>query len=313
MPDQVIDFSTLDTVEFNGTDLTKVIFNGTTIWEKLIYVQEFVSIGDAGNSADPQTGFGSVTYNYSIAKTAEPLVSMKLYNADPVNVSNPISVFNYTYDINDSANNLKPIINLSFYDACHYVNWLNISEGEQPAYKFSGNVLVEWMSAEAWQAGGENLWRHKDAKYFIPSRNEWYKAAYSKGSSDPSNYFYYATGSDTLPISITSGTAANTAVWDLGIYGVPADVDKCGGLSRYGTIGQSGNASEWSDFNVGYNPLVRLVQGGKWNSGTVTDVGKFSYSIITRLDNSVGIGGGTLNGSHGIRVATAPVGTGSAS
>jgi hypothetical protein len=302
MPDQVIDFSTLDTVEFNGTDLTKVIFNGTTIWERLIFEREFVSIGDAGNTEDNQTGFGSVIYNYSIAKTAEPLVSLKLYNADPLNASNQIDITNTRYDINDSSNNLKPIISTSFIEVCRYVNWLNIKEGEQPAYKFNGGTIEEWTSAKAWQAGGENLWRHKDAKYFIPSRNEWYKAAYSKGSSDPSAYFDYATGSNTAPTPVTSGTAANTAVWNF--KSAPADVDKCGGLSRYGTIGQSGNVYEWSDFNVGIiNPLVRLGQGGYWYSSTDTRMSRNYYLIHT---NWV-----TKMTTHGIRVATADVGTGS--
>jgi sulfatase modifying factor 1 len=302
MPDQVIDFSTLDTVEFNGTDLTKVIFNGTTIWEKLIFEREFVSIGDAGNTEDNQTGFGSVIYNYSIAKTAEPLVSLKLYNADPLNASNQIDITNTRYDINDSSNNLKPIISTSFIEVCRYVNWLNIKEGEQPAYKFNGGTIEEWTSAKAWQAGGENLWRHKDAKYFIPSRNEWYKAAYSKGSSDPSAYFDYATGSNTAPTPVTSGTAANTAVWNF--KSAPADVDKCGGLSRYGTIGQSGNVYEWSDFNVGIiNPLVRLGQGGYWYSSIDTRMSRNYYLIHT---NWV-----TKMTTNGIRVATADVGTGS--
>lgn len=43
--------------------------------------------------------------------------------------------------------------------------------------------------------GGENLYRNKDALYFLPNENEWHKAAYFNGTS----YFKHATGSDIPP------------------------------------------------------------------------------------------------------------------
>jgi hypothetical protein len=41
-------------------------------------------------------------------------------------------------------------------------------------------ALTLWSSAQAWQVGGQNLYRHKDAYYFLPSEDEWYKAAFHK-------------------------------------------------------------------------------------------------------------------------------------
>ena len=70
-----------------------------------------------------------------------------------------------------------------WYDTAAFVNWLNTSTGHQPAYNLSGGSLTLWPSGDAWQAGGENLYRHKDAYYFLPSENEWYKAAYYDGAA----------------------------------------------------------------------------------------------------------------------------------
>ena len=73
--------------------------------------------------------------------------------------------------------------------------------------------------------------------YFLPTENEWYKAAFYSGSG--STYYQYATGSNSVPTAVYSGTVAGTAVF----YGngesptAPAAVDEAGGLSPYGTMG----------------------------------------------------------------------------
>jgi len=66
--------------------------------------------------------------------------------------------------------------------------------------------------ADAWQLGGENPYRHKDAEYFLTSENEWYKAAYYNPGG--SNYFLYPTASSSVPTAVASGTDAGTAVYD---------------------------------------------------------------------------------------------------
>ena len=92
--------------------------------------------------------------------------------------------------------------------------------------------IALWTTEEAWQLGGENLSRHKDTHYFLPSMDEWYKAAYY----DPSavSYFDYPTGHNTAPAAVTSGTDPNTAVYDQTLAQGPANVTEAGGLSPYG-------------------------------------------------------------------------------
>ena len=76
----------------------------------------------------------------------------------------------------------KPTRYISWNEAARFVNWLNTSQGFQPAYQYSTqpgdpdyNPEEEasfWSSEDAWQLGGENLFRHKDAAYFLPSEDE---------------------------------------------------------------------------------------------------------------------------------------------
>ena len=87
------------------------------------------------------------------------------------------------------------------------------------------------------------MFRNSLAKYFLPSVDEWYKAAYY----DPTSGVYdlYPTGSNTAPTAVASGTAAGTAVFPADYC--PADITLAGGLSPYGTMGQGGNVYEWNE------------------------------------------------------------------
>ena len=122
-----------------------------------------------------------------------------------------------------------------------------------------------WSSGQAWTAGGTNLYRNKDAFYFLPSEDEWYKAAYYNPTG--SDYFLYPTGSDTAPTAVASGTNAETVVYN-NIAAVPAIVDSAGGLSLYGTMGQGGNVFEWNESALdGTNSSSsenRAIRGGEW-------------------------------------------------
>ncbi|MEX1117860.1 MAG: SUMF1/EgtB/PvdO family nonheme iron enzyme, partial [Terrimicrobiaceae bacterium] len=114
--------------------------------------------------------------------------------------------------------------------------------------------------------------RHKNAFYFLPSEDEWYKAAYHQNTGVNANYWDYATGSNTAPTQeLTGGTTPGSAVYDgaaAGIPADPADVTQAGGLSPYGTMGQNGNVFEWNesafDGNNNVNTADRGIRGGDW-------------------------------------------------
>jgi formylglycine-generating enzyme required for sulfatase activity len=166
-----------------------------------------------------------------------------------------------------------PANGVSWNEAARFVNWLNTSQGYTPAYKFirqpGDDQYIANQNVELWVSGdagynAANPFRNILAHYFLPSVDEWYKAAYY----DPANgvYYDYPAGSIT-PTPVPSGTTSGTAVYRQFTQG-PADITLAGGLSPYGTMGQGGNVAEWeeTEFNLlNHNGSdYRGVRGGDW-------------------------------------------------
>ena len=228
----------------------------------------FVTVGNAGNANDAGAGggiyssnYGGVAYNFNMAVTAAA--------QDWITKATNLGMTNVTAG---AWTGNQPAASITWYKAAGFVNWLNTSTGHQAAYQLNGTngSLTLWTSAQAWQAGGENLYRHKDAVYFLPSENEWYKAAYHKNDGVTANYWDYATGSNSIPTAVSGGTGAGTAVYGQSVGQGPADVNNSGGLSAYGTQGQDGNVFEWQEsaFDGVNNSVAELrgLRGGDWSS-----------------------------------------------
>jgi len=122
--------------------------------------------------------------------------------------------------------------------------------------------------------------RAVDAQFFIPTENEWYKAAYHQPSAqggDTDDYWLYATASNSDPTVATANATGdinnpgtNVANYDLGAdwngqNGHVTTVGSAGPLSEsfYGTSDQSGNVLEWNEtVNSG---VSRFLRGGRWS------------------------------------------------
>jgi uncharacterized repeat protein (TIGR02543 family) len=135
------------------------------------------------------------------------------------------------------------------------------------------------------------MFRNSQAKYVIASSDEWYKGAYGKADGSWSNF---PNGSDIAPTAVASGTDANTAVWNQNYYISIADITNAGGLSAYGTMGQGGNAWEWTETAWdGINDTVdemREFRGGY--IGSSSDLLDSSYREFTNPGNGFSSGGG---------------------
>jgi formylglycine-generating enzyme required for sulfatase activity len=124
-----------------------------------------------------------------------------------------------------------------------------------------------WPTNQAWTLGGTNLYRNAACCYFLPSENEWYKAAYydpnKKGAGKP-GYWLYPEVTDDPPMAVASGTTDRSAVYDG--FTAPSSVTQAGGLSPYGTSGQGGNVWQWMEssyYRVSTNPNeLRVIRGG---------------------------------------------------
>lgn len=225
---------------------------------------EFVDIGNAGNADDAGAGggstfspYGGVSYHFRMG--AYEISQDAITKATTSGLSGVVA---------GAWTGSQPAGSMTWYEAAAFVNWLNTSTGHQAAYQLTGVTgLTLWTSGEAWQLDGENLYRHKDAFYFLPSEDEWYKAAYHQNVGVTANYWDYTTASNTLPTSVASGTGAGTAVYN---KTASADVNNDGGLSAYGTMGQGGNVWEWQESALvapNDNPSeLRAYRGGGYDN-----------------------------------------------
>ena len=231
---------------------------------------DFVDVGNAGNANDAGAGggsysspYGGVGYDYRIS-TYE-ISQSDITNATASGLSNVTG---------GARTGNEPAANISWYEAAAFVNWMNTSNGHQAAYDLtfsSGWSMTAWGASNQAATGvdsGNNAYRHKDAYYFLPSEDEWYKAAYHQNDGVTANYWDYATGSNTIPTPVASGTTSGTAVFNG--PSDPADVNLAGGLSPYGTMGQNGNVWEWNESAFdGVNNLTdegRGIRGGSWGN-----------------------------------------------
>jgi formylglycine-generating enzyme required for sulfatase activity len=150
-----------------------------------------------------------------------------------------------------------PVNFVSFYDALRFANWLdngqltgaqNASTTEDGAYTFSGATTVGSRTGTA--------------TIFLPSEDEWYKAAYYDVVS--TSYFDYPAGSDTQTTCATPTATLNSAnclnaVGDLTNVG-----SYTGSESPYGTFDQGGNVWEWTEALI-VDGGFRVQRGGAYS------------------------------------------------
>jgi len=263
------------------------------------FSMDFVEIGNPGNAPDttgnadfpPVRLAGSVAYTYKIGKYE--VSRDMIIKASAAGVTG-LRLADFTYSSWNSPTIAAS--GIGWVEAAKFVNYLNTISGSSPAYKIdsSGNFLL-WSAGEVGY-NANNKFRNTLAKYFIPSVDEWYKAAFGS----PNNTWYdYPTGSDSAPVAINNGTSVNTAVYDGDIGTGIADIAKAGGLSAWGTMGQGGNVWEWTE--TAYDGI-----NDSWSEWHEVLGGAYDHALVW-LNSSSRTGlGSTGDGSSnlGFRVAT---------
>lgn len=262
---------------------------------------DWATVGNPGNVDDIHgEGYGGVDYTYKISKheVTNAQYAAFLNAVDPTGAnpdlgdgngilysplmsSGACGGINFNaggangakYEIKPGRDN-NPVVYVSFFDAMRFTNWLHNGQG-------SGGT-----ESGAYTLGtGFNEIRSASAKFWIPSEDEWYKAAYY----DPSGVYYdYPTGTDEVPYSDNPGslnTPDDTNVGNFGKnddvangyddgYAVTGSTDFVSSqnyltdvgayslaTSPYGTFDQGGNAYEWTEF---VSNSVRGIRGGSF-------------------------------------------------
>ena len=258
--------------------------------------QEFVSVGDAGNAGEQSrlasdgdpTYYGSVNYNYRIGKydvtTAQYCQFLNavaktdtygLYNTKmdagyypTVAIVQSGSPGSYSYSVTGSYNEKEncPVFAVGWDDAARYCNWL---QNGQP----SGDQGPGTTETGAYTLGGMvtnddllSVTRNAGATYFLPSEDEWYKAAFYKGGGTNAGYWLYPTQSDTAPSNVLSATGTNNANYDDGGYTDPTNLLTPVGTfaaspGPYGTYDMAGNLWNWNEETID-SDIARGLRGG---------------------------------------------------
>ena len=222
----------------------------------------FVTVGDPGNEPDidyPRVGsFGAVDYSFDIgrhkvsnaeyakflnevAATADP---HGLYN-EKMRIRRAGSEGTYRYFAYPASANAA-VTYVSWHDALRYCNWLHNGDAERGAYAFSGTTIVGPREAPA--------------RFFIPTEDEWYKAAYY--DSDAKEY-------RLLPLRDTHKLHAG------------ADLPP---KSSYGMLGAADFTWEWTESKVGEQ--FRGLRSDSWFQGNNAQAkGRFYSNPDLELGN----------------------------
>jgi len=157
------------------------------------------------------------------------------------------------------------------------MNWLH---NGQPIGAQGSNTTEDgayYLNGAATDAQLMAVTRKDGAKYWIPTENEWYKAAYyDPNKPGGPGYWDYPTGSDNTPSNqLTSPDPGNNANFNDNGYtiGSPYYRTPVGAFtnseSPYGTFDQGGNVHEWNETvikSIWWSDPVRGIRGGCWYS-----------------------------------------------
>jgi hypothetical protein len=239
---------------------------------------DFVTVGDAGNAGttgftNTSETFGGVAYNYRIGKTE---ISVGQFNAMEYSITGNATGLSSTLAAG-SVNTVKALM---------YANWLNADcptggNGllDGGVYNFtSWTTIAPWAEELQWDNGDgtKNIWRHKDAKYFLATEDELVKAAFYKGGSTDAGYWYYPTSSDTAPTAESASSGTNSANYANAV-GSAVDVGSYPDTqSPYGALDMAGNLWEMAEvrYDSGNNQYIPgwmdgYIHGDTWLRGTI--------------------------------------------
>jgi formylglycine-generating enzyme required for sulfatase activity len=149
-----------------------------------------------------------------------------------------------------------PVTQVSWYDAVRFTNWLH--NGQPSGAQNAATTEAGAYTLTGAAAAGP---RQASARFWLPSEEEWYKAAYYSDSGATAVYWEYPTGGMTAPTAAAPTAVAASANYDGVVGGVAPVGSYPGSAGPYGTFDQAGNVWEWTDTEY---DSERVIRGGSW-------------------------------------------------
>ncbi len=239
---------------------------------------EMVTVGNPGNAPDTRYGqsVGAVPYVYSIGKyeiTAGQytaflnavaktdtygLYTSDMYSGMGCKIRQLGSPGNYTYIVDANGDGIedadwinRPVNYVTWADAARLCNWLSNGQpsgAEDLSTTEDGSYYIIGVTSYVDLA---NVTRKPNARWVIPSENEWYKDAFHKNDGVTGHYWDYATGTNRDPsnalINPDPGNNANFEGTIEGPYFRTEVGEFENSKSPYGTFDQDGNVLEWNE------------------------------------------------------------------
>lgn len=280
-----------------------------------VVTYEFVPVLNQGNNSDPLTGLGAVDHFYQLGKYAVTIGqyteflnavaandTYHLWNPNMQNIPNVAGIQisgspganSYSVMFNDGDSSSRPITSVSWFNAARFANWMANGQptgAEDPQTTEDGAYTLNGAeSGQTVPKNNANPNTHAQPTFYLPSDNEWYKAAYYDGVD---SYYLFATQNNNTPGN-TIGNAANQAnylsnqtgycttqsfITSLSVNYLTDVGAFSGSPSHYGTFDQTGNVWEWNASNDESQTYATL-RGGAYTS-TVPPYLLASYYIST--------------------------------
>lgn len=281
---------------------------------------DMVTVGNAGNAADSLTGLGSVGYEYKIGTYEVTIAQYTVFLNAVAAGGDPHNLYNvgmagdamvagiqktpivgqpgfYSYSVIGDGN--RPITYVDWFDAARFVNWLH---NNQPSGTQNNLTTEDGAYALNGASSGVAYARKVNALYWLPSADEWYKAAYHLGGS---SYSLYPNQSNDVPSNDTDANFFSSNEFDYSLTPGDDSGDNPGGYltsvgtfsgaaSYYGTFDQGGNVEEWNDTVYG---ALRGLRGGSWDAyESLMESGADDNSYPTTAYNYIGfrVAGSTI-------------------
>ena len=253
-------------------------------------------VGSIGNAPNPTTGLGRVTENYKISAydtTISQYVDFLnnsyagkqgLYGVwnssiggtqqnqteNGTAISRTLSGGTYTYALTNSSYANKPVNFVNWFSAARFVNWYANGQSGAATATETGSYTLNGATT------GNIVARNAGAQIFLPSADEWTKAAFYNPAGQ--NYYLWPTQSNTAPTAVLptgNGTVetANTAnfrgdrgAFDTRMTNVGTYVNT---TSTYGLFDMLGNVTQMTDTaGTGSNANRFQAFGGSFQTTT---------------------------------------------